>query len=282
VRDIVEEFSIDPYVANELTSPSTKSRAELHRDFLYLILHFPALKHTHTDNSKQEIDFIIGKNFLITARYDTVDALEKFAKIVEVQSILDRSFEDNCTGAIFFGILQEIYSSLFNELEHIESSTNKIEDGIFAGREREMVVALSQVSRDLLNFKKYTDFHRDVLENLETFGLKIFGEHFAYHVKRIIHEYKKTHNALRNNLELLSELRETNNSLLSTKQNEIMKTLTILAFVTFPLALIAAIFGMNTVDNPILGNANDFWIVISIMVVGAFLMYIFFKLKRWF
>lgn len=281
VRAVMEEFSIDPLVANEMTSESPKSRVEAHRDFLYLILHFPVFKHTHTGDSKQELDFIIGKDFLITVRYDTIDALEKFAKVVEVKEILDRDFEEDCTGVIFFGILQEIYSSLFNELEYIGSSVSRIEEGIFAGKEREMVIELSIPSRDLLNFKKYTDFHRDVLENLETLGLKLFGDHFAYHVKRIIHEYKKMHNALRSNLELISELRETNNSLLSTKQNEIMKTLTIIAFITFPLTLIASIFGMNTSFIPIVGRSDDFWIVISIMLVATFFMFMFFKYKKW-
>ena len=71
------------------------------------------------------------------------------------------------------------------------------------------------------------------------------------------------------------ELRETNNSLLATKQNEIMKVITIMAFSTFPLALIADIFGMGAVATPLLGHPFDFWIILGFMgIVGlAFLAY---------
>jgi magnesium transporter len=79
----------------------------------------------------------------------------------------------------------------------------------------------------------------------------------------------------------LSELRETNNSLLSTKQNEVMKIFTILAFVTFPLSLVASIFGMNTKYIPIVGHQYDFWIVMGMMTFATILMFIYFKYKRW-
>jgi len=79
----------------------------------------------------------------------------------------------------------------------------------------------------------------------------------------------------------LSELRETNNTLLSTKQNEVMKIFTILAFVTFPLSLFASIYGMNTKYIPLVGMKNDFWIVIGMMAFATILMFIYFKYKKW-
>ena len=60
-----------------------------------------------------------------------------------------------------------------------------------------------------------------------------------------------------------------------------MKILTIMAFVTFPLSLIAAIFGMNTVYIPIIGTPGDFWIVMGIMGFATFLMFLYFKRKKW-
>jgi magnesium transporter len=69
--------------------------------------------------------------------------------------------------------------------------------------------------------------------------------------------------------------------MLSTKQNEIMKIFTILAFVTLPLSLIAAVFGMNTTFIPIVGLPNDFWIIIGIMIITSLAMFAYFKYKKW-
>ncbi len=281
-RAIMEEFAVNPNVISELIGPSMKSRVELHKNYIYMILHFPVFKHSHADEMRQEVDFIVGKNFVITVRYDTIDAIEKFTKIIEVNSILDRGIEENCTTILFFGIIAQIYQSLANELDYIEGSISSIEQAIFEGREKDMVFALSQVGRNLLNFKKSTDFHSEVLTSLDSYGRTIFDEHFSYHTRKIQDEFTKIKNLLNNNIASVRELRETNDSILSTKQNEIMKTLTVMAFVTFPLTLMAAIFSMDTKYTPIVGMENDFWIVMGIMAFAGVCMFSFFKYKKWF
>jgi hypothetical protein len=54
-------------------------------------------------------------------------------------------------------------------------------------------------------------------------------------------EYYRVHNHVMRNTESLHELRETNNSLLTTKQNETMRVLTGMALLTFPLTLFVTI-----------------------------------------
>jgi len=282
VLRISDEFDIAQSVIHELISPSFKSRVDMHKEYIYMILHFPVFKHAQGEDTRQEVDFIIGKNFLITARYESIEAMERFAKVVEVNSILDRGFAEDCTGVMFFGIIKEIYQALFYELEHIEGWLNKIEQGIFSGKEKEMVIGLSQVSRKLINFRKATDFHSEILTSLDHFGGKLFGEHFSYHAQKVLDEYRKVANGLHSNMEFVNELRETNNSLLSTKQNEIMKTLTIMAFVTYPLTLISSVFGMNTASSPIIGVENDFWYVIAIMISAGLGLFAYFKHRKWF
>jgi len=64
--------------------------------------------------------------------------------------------------------------------------------------------------------------------------------------------------------------------------NDIMKTLTIFSVIVFPLTLLAAIFGMNTINGmPFINSINGFWMVIIIMLFGSLGMLIFFKKKKW-
>jgi magnesium transporter len=97
----------------------------------------------------------------------------------------------------------------------------------------------------------------------------------------ITSEYVKVQSTLEGTREYLQEIRKTNDSLLTTKQNEIMKTLTIMAFVTFPLTVITGTFGMNTTHTPILGLHGDFWIVIGIMITMTSSFFIYFIWKKW-
>jgi len=282
IKEIMEKYNIHPIVAEELLHQTLKPRVEFYENnFIYLILHFPAFKHTHSTQQNQEVDFIVGHDFIITTRYDTIDPLHKFSKIFEVDSILDKSGIGDHAGYIFYFMIKKLYKALEHELEYITDALREIEERIFEGREKEMVIELSAISRDLLNFKQAITPHKDVLTSFEPAGLKFFGDNFQHYLKNIMGEYYRVQSGIEANLDSLGELRETNNSLVSTKQNEVMKVLTIMAFITFPLSLIASIFGMNTKYLPIVGSQNDFWIIISIMIIAVMIFFTFFKHKKW-
>lgn len=281
-RDIMEEFSLSPEDAQDILLPTFKDKITISKNYVYLVLHFPAFKHTHNKSHRQEIDFVIGKDFIITNRYESIDSMEKYAKIFEVNSILDKNESNIGSGELFLAIMKTIYQSLSDELDSINYLLRETEKNIFAGKEKEMVFELSRVGREIVNFNHIIKPHGIVLETLKEESNKIFGKDFSLELAEIINEYYKISKILENVTEVMKELRETNNSLLSTKQNEIMKVLTIMAFVTFPLTLISSIMGMNTVYLPIVGLAGDFWIVIGIMVFLATFFFVYFKGKKWF
>ena len=281
VGKIITEFEIVPLIAEELLFPATKPRAEFYERYTYLVMHFPALRHSHKTR-EQEIDFIVGKNFLITTHYDIIDPLHKFAKIFEVHSILDHGQSQEHAGFLFFYMLKKLYKAVEHEVEYVRHEMTLIEENIFSDRQVEMVVAISRSARDLLNLRQMIEPHRDVLQTLESQGPKLFGAEFAPYLRGISNEYYRVHNHVMREMESLHELRETNNSLLTTKQNETMKVFTILAFVTFPLALISSIFSMDTPDTPIINQPGGFWMVMGIMVVTATLMFWYFRHKKWF
>ena len=280
VHSVMEEFSIDPLVGEEMLLPSTKPKVDQYDHYLYLILHFPALKHTH-QKDKQEVNFIIGKEFLITVHYDTIDPMHAFAKIFEVNATLNKSAVGNHAGFLFFYMIKKLYGTVEQELEHIHTTLEEIEVSVFQGHEKEMVSALSNVSRDVLNFKQAISMHKEIIELFEVSGTAFFGEDFRGQLRAVAHERNRVLYQLDTNCDFLHELRETNNSLLFTKQNEAMKIIAILAFVTFPLSLIASVFSMNTVHTPIVGAPGDFWIIFVAMALVTFSMVIFFKYKKW-
>lgn len=279
VDSLILSQKIDPIIAKDLYSPSPKQCLKESTDSIYTILHIPSFRHSHSQNLEQEIDFIIKGDTLITARYDSIDALHHFAKQIEVSEILSK--DAGHASHIFFGLMREIYSFLFNEIDYLKDWMQDIEKNIFEGREKEMVFDISSASRSLLNFKRIVDPHETVWLNLERVSKEQFGLKFNKDVKLLIEEWQRLSLEVKNIFDMLNELRETNNSILSTKQNEIMKNLTILAFIVVPLTAVSQIFGMNTRNNPIIGSPYDFWIIVCITTSITIAMLIYFRYKKW-
>ena len=281
VRCLMDEFDLSPVIAEELLSPSIRPKTEQFDDHLYLVLHFPALRHTNSSRSDQEVDFVIGKHFLITVRYDTIDALHKFAKVFEVNAILSRDRTTPDAGDVFFAMVMKLYRAIGHELEYIHDELEEVEAQIFEGREKEMVIGLSNLARDLLNIKQALTPHKEILDSLRAKALELFGDNYREEYSAIIGEYYRINSMRATNADSLAELRETNNSLLSTKQNEIMKVLTTMAFVTLPLSLLASTFGMNAEAMPIVGHPFDFWIIVGLMFSAMLVMFAYFKHNKW-
>ncbi len=279
VREIMAEFDIHPLVAEELLSPSAKPKVEQFHSSLFLILHFPYFKGGKADH--MEVDFIIGKNFLITAYYEGDDPFHGFRKNFEVTSVLDRVAPGDHAGHVFFNMSRALYREVEEMISTFGERLDVVEERIFAGREREMVFEISKISRDLLTFSQALDTHRAVLESLEVAGKRIFGEAFAHHLRSVAGTQFRLCNLLMSHRGSLEELRETNNSMLSTKQNETMKNLTVMAFITLPLTVVTQIFSMNAEHIPILGTPGDFWIILGLMVALATGLFVYFRSKDW-
>ena len=280
IQVIAAEFGIAPQIADELLLPSGKPRTEMFEKYLYLVLHFPALRHSHVAR-EQEIDFIVGREFLVTAHYEIIDSLHKFSKVFEVNSALQTGDLGDHAGFIFFYILKKLYKAVEHELEYIHRDLISIEEHIFSGHEVNMVNAISRSARDLLSLRQAVEPHHEVLHELEQNGTRIFGEAFSPYLRALSNEYYRVHTHIIRETESLHELRETNNSLLTTKQNETMRVLTLMALLTFPLALFVAIFDINAKYNPIIGLPYDFWIIVGIVLAMGCCMLMYFKHKKW-
>ncbi len=280
VRALMVEFDIAPHVAQELLSTSYKSKVERAGETVYVILHFPTLRGGLNRRPEQEIDFIIGKKFLITARYENIDPLHTFAKAFEVGTLLGRNHSAH-GGHLFASMVQNLYRSLSEECDLVRHRLEEIETRIFKGDERRMVFEISHVARALYDFSRALGPHKEMIGSLEPAAARLWGQEFAYYLREVEGTRARVEHELMSLRDSLKELRATNDSLLNTKQNEVMKTLTILAFVTFPLTLISSVFGMNTNYLPVVGAAGDFWIIIGIMVALATCFFIVFKRKGW-
>ncbi len=280
VADVAVEFDLNHETAEELLLPSLKPRVDITSKWVYLILHFPAIRHGKR-TKEQEVDFVVGKNFLITTHYDSIDPLHKFSKVFEANSLLDREHLGDHAGFLLYYMLKNMYKSIDHENEYIRKELSHIEEHIFAGREVDMVESISRSARDLLNLRQTIEPHREVLHDLESNADKFFGKDFVPFLKGMSNEYYRIHNHIMRNTESLHELRETNNSLLTTKQNETLRVLSGMALLTFPLALVVAISDFHGSGNPFTKVENGFWYLLALVCTGAALLIWFFARKKW-
>jgi len=281
VKELIKKYGIHPLVADELLKPTLRPKVDAYPKNAYLVLHFPIFDYSRNGCTSCEIDFVVEKDLIITAHYQTIGFLHELTKIFEADAMLKEYGLTKDAGMLFFNIIKQFYFSSTRQLEHIQEKISDVEDKMFSGAEYDLVQQISLIRRDLIEFRRIIHSHQEIFVSFEPHAKKLFGKEFTHYYNSIMGEYYKAWNMLESFNETIISLQDTTDSLLNHRSNEIMKNLTIMASVTFPLALFASLFGMNTVNTPIIGLSGDFWIISGFMTLATMCMFIYFKRKKW-
>ena len=279
----MEEFGINARVEEEIVSPTPYPLVVASPEYLYLILHFPTTD-THGGARNQEIDFIVGKHFVVTARYEVVSSIHNLHKVFEAEDLLGLPGKNVRGSALVEKILRQLYGAIREEIEETAHLLERIEDDIFNGKERETVLSISLMGRLLLRFDTTLAHHKEPLHAflLDLCKPEFFGKEFAESMQHIEAEHDHAISLVSSYRDVATELRNTNDSLLSSSQNEIIKRLTIITTAAFPVTIITGIFGMTNDSLPLAHNPNGFYIIIAIIAITVVLFVAYFKRNKWF
>lgn len=284
IADVRDEFNLPELMAEELGTNTLRSKVDYYEKLkmVYLVLHFPVIGEGREKNIEQEIDFVVGKNFVITTRYEKIDPLHNFSRLFDRESLLDKNNIGEHAGHLFIHLMKELYKDSLDKLEDINYSLKNIEENIFKGKQAESVEIISSTNRKFLNFKQALRHHGEILASFEDAAKDLFGAMFDYNIGIIMSEYNRVKNTLDVGKEILDDLRDTNDALLSTRTGQAIKTLTIMTFTLLPITLITGIFSMNMPEEIlIIRNSGDFILVLILMAVIGLIMFVYFKGKKW-
>ncbi|MFA5000975.1 MAG: CorA family divalent cation transporter [Candidatus Paceibacterota bacterium] len=272
--DLSQQYSLHAVTTEELWHPIGRSKIDWYEGYLSLTLRFPT-----PDHQDGEINFILGQNWLITTHSEPVQALSEFSQILENKTDHQKEKEFHA-GHLFYYIIRNLYAPLENELDNLNRQLKRSEEKIFSGFEAEMVRDLSQINRRLLDIKWDLKFHREVLRSLALVTKDFYGEKFDHYAQAINNEYERISELVKTNREIFVELQSTNESLLTIKNGQTMRTLTALAFVFMPATLVSFIFGMSGSEK-IVQSETGWYGVLILMISVATAMAIFAKYKKW-
>jgi magnesium transporter len=282
IRAVCKEFGVNDRLEAELSSPTPSPLVSGDADTAFLVLHFPTHNAGDYEMRDQEIDILAGSSFIITVRYEVVEPVHRLQKLLETEHLI--SPRATMTTAVLLEILfAHLYTAMHEYMNRVANNLVNVEKEMYGGQERLAVQLISNVSRVLLHMEAVLTNHEDALKRyLDTLSHHgFFGPSFGERSLRILAERAQIERLVKTHRAIATELRETNAALLGARQNAIMKMLTIITVIVFPLELIAVTLGMHLPGTPLEENPYGFIIVIASMVVIAFFMTLFFVKKRW-
>jgi magnesium transporter len=136
------------------------------------------------------------------------------------------------------------------------------------------------VKQEIISYRKVIKPERSTLRVLERRVDKFLPEELELYFDDIVDAAERIWDQLDNYKEVVDGLESTNESVISHRQNDVLRLLTIFSVTMLPLTVITGLFGMN-VDFPGFGTHPAFWVIVGIMLSTLVGMLGFFRLKRW-
>lgn len=285
IESLAKNYSFHPLDLADCLSPSQRVKCDVYSKYAFFVFLFPVYNRQTREISPGELDIFIGKNFIITLHREELTVFNDFFNFLHQNPAQQENYPDKSPERLFYEILNKLFLYCFPMIDHLSLDCENIAKAIFSGKEKKMVSEILVIRRNITDFRKIMQVHRHVLKK----GIYFFKNNAQFVMKKtdvyfesLVDFSKEVWDTLENLKERIEALQQTNESQISFKLSDIMKTLTILSVLTFPLTLTAAIFAMQPDQTmPFIHAKYGFWYIILIMLGIAVAMLAFFKKKDW-
>jgi len=136
------------------------------------------------------------------------------------------------------------------------------------------------VKQEIISYRKIIKPERSTLRVLERRVESFLPQELELYFDDIVDSAERIWDLLDNFKEVVEGLESTNESVISHRQNDVLRLLTVFTVIVLPLTMLTGVFGMN-VDFPGEGTREAFWVIMALLVAILGAMIGFFRWKRW-
>jgi len=275
-----ERFGWHALDIEDVLSKRQRPKIDEYPDYLFAVLHFPVYDKAIQRLNAAELDVFLGPDYLITLpNVELLPVTRLFQRCQEDDRLRDDLFAKG-SGRLLYEVLDDLFDYCFPILDKIGHKLDTVEDQMFEGRAEDVVRDLSNVKQEIISYRKIIKPERATLRLLERRVERFLPEELDLYFDDIVDGAERIWDLLDNFKEVVEALESTNESVISHRQNDVLRVLTVFSAILLPLTLIASVFGMN-VAFPGNGTAAAFWIVVASLVCVAGALLGFFRFKRW-
>ena len=282
VNALRARFGWHPLDVEDVLSKRQRPKVDDYVDdgYLFGVLHFPAYDKSIQRLNAGELDFFLGSDYLVTiSNVELLPVTRLFTRLQEDECLRDQLFGKG-SGRLLYEVLDDLFDYCFPILDKIAYKLDSIEDDIEDRRSEEIVTDISKVKQEIISYRKIIKPQRPALRLLERHIERFLPEELELYFDDLVDASERIWDLLDNYKEVVEALESTNESVISHRQNDVLRILTVFSVVLLPLTLISGIFGMN-VAFPGEATHTAFWIIVGLMVAVIVSMVAFFKYKRW-
>ena len=288
-QELATRFGWHPLDVEDILSRRQRPKVDVYSGddsgaggYLFTVLHFPVYDAAVGRLNAGELDAFIGTDYIVTLPAVELRPVSLLFRRCEENEEFRTQLLSRGSGRLFYEVLDDLYDYCFPILDKIGFKLEQVDEALGEDEgARGLVTDIHKVKQEIISYRKIIKPQRPTLRQLERqIERQFLPEELDLYFDDLVDASERIWDLLDNYKEVVEALEDTNESLISHQQNDILYVLTIFSVVMLPLTFLTGFFGMN-VHFPGVQTWGAFFASIALMAVAIVGMLAFFRWKRW-
>ena len=278
MRFLEKQFLFHSLAIEDCMSTIQRPKIDRYEKYLFVVLHAAHIGSHKNRATALELDTFVGENYVVTVHTNPIPSVSMtWERCLRNAQIMSRG-----TGYLFYYLTDALVDNYFPIIEKLDKEIEKCEDSVFKNPDSNVPNKIFFLKENVMILKRNIGPQREITNFIARGGYEpVISDSLSIYFRDVSDLLARISDSLDLYRDTLTTALDGYLSSTSNKLNEIMKVLTIIATIMMPLTLITGIYGMNFRFMPEISWKYGYLIIMSIMLLIALCMLLFFKKKRW-
>jgi magnesium transporter len=277
-RILADTFHFHELAIEDATAEVHHPKVEPYDNILYVILHGIVAGKRHQGFTTRDLDFFLGRNFLVSVHHYHSRSIEEEQKVLSRYGAL--LGEGPCS--LMHRLVDRVVDHYGPEADGLEDRLEKLEQKVFARGSASPLRDILRLKSDIASFRRVVLPQRDVVNRLARREFAQISDALSYRFRDVHDHLIRLADEAVFLQDRVTGLLDAHMSTQSHRLNQVMKVLTVISTIFMPLTVFASLYGMN-VPLPHLpgGEQVQFWWILGIMLSLSAGMLAIFRRMGW-
>lgn len=278
VEKIGKQYDLHPLVMEDILNTDQRPKVEDHDGYLYVVLKMLSYNEAEQEIAIEQLSLVLGEKFVLSFQDKPGDVLDPLRdRIRQAKGRIRKLGADY----LLYAIMDEVVDHYFTVMEKLGEKIEQIEDIVAVRPRQDTLQQIHRLKREIIVLRKAVWPLRELINSLRHDETPLLKETTSIYFRDLHDHIAQIIDGIEAYRDMLSSMLDVYLSIMSNRTNGVMKVMALFSAIFMPLTVITGIFGMNFKDFPELEWKYGFQGTVTLMVVLAIGMVLFFRRKNW-
>lgn len=276
LEKLQDEFGLHELAVEDAHGAHQRPKIEAYGDSLFIVVQTAQI--TDGNIAFGETHIFIGKRYLLTVRHGAS------LSYVPARRGCEQAPEHLALGPSYalYSILDFIVDNYLPIVQDFKQELQELEQDVFGeAATRDVAKRLYDMQRELLTLKLAATPLQDILNQLVRLHPEVIDDEVRPYFRDVQDHVTRVSDAINSMREMLGAAMNVNLSLITVRQNDVVKRLASWAALLAAPTLMASWYGMNFRDMPELANRYAYPTIIGVTIAVCITLFVVLKRAKW-